>query len=530
MMMSMNNWDASRITRLLEVLRSLRGDTTDVEIKKASGGIPENLAETVCAFANMPDGGTIILGVDEHRNFEVVGVSDPASMIAGIVSQTREVVSPAPFINAYGVHIRLKNLVVVEVHPLPLAERPARVHGTAYLRQADGDYSMHEHELRMLEQEKNTWSTPVHFDAQTIPGSSVEDLVPDLVESYSQQVKKVDRRLASRDEEEILRRTNVVASTGELTLAGLYTLGDYPQGFLPSLTVTAAVQLPRGARARTRNLQDFTGPLPILLADIMSWCEENVATLRRYRGDGNMEEDYELPLRAIREVVANALVHRDLSPNTLEIGKSIQIRLNSRNLMVLSPGGLHGVSLEQITSVTHAQAAVNQRLYSIAKKLSTPDSAPVIEGEGGGIAETLEAAASYGLPTPTFIDTGVQFTALLWRPHNDPPTASGLPGLLTQRREQPIRIYRTPLKKDQTNLDRHAQSQAALSPLRNNQELVLSALENDEALSIQELQTRTGLTRPQVRYALRHSIGQQTVEMIGRQGSKNTQYRLLSRE
>lgn len=35
---------------------------------------PENLPETVCAFANMPGGGTIILGVDERANFAVVGV------------------------------------------------------------------------------------------------------------------------------------------------------------------------------------------------------------------------------------------------------------------------------------------------------------------------------------------------------------------------------------------------------------------------------------------------------------------------
>lgn len=128
-----------------------------------------------------------------------------------------------------------------------------------------------------------------------------------------------------------------------------------------------------------------------------------------------MEEVPQLPLRAARELVANALVHRDLGPHTMETGKAIQIRVTPEKLTIQSPGGLRGTSLAQLESIEHAQAAVSQLLYQITKKLKTADGASVFEGDSGGIREVFEAANKWGLPRPVLNDTGVQFTARLWK-------------------------------------------------------------------------------------------------------------------
>ncbi len=96
---------------------------------------------------------------------------------------------------------------------------------------------------------------------------------------------------------------------------------------------------------RNRDLRHFTGPVPVLLEECMDWCRRNLSLVRAYRTDGHMVERPEIPLAAVRELLANALVHRDLSPNTLGTGKGVQIRLTSSNLFILSPGGLRGVSL-----------------------------------------------------------------------------------------------------------------------------------------------------------------------------------------
>ncbi len=496
----MTAWDSDNISQLLEELRVFRGDSTRVEVKRAQRGLPENIAQTVCAFANMPDGGTIIFGADERRNFTVTGVNNPAELIAGLVSKVRETITPSPFINAYSVKVGSHQVVVAEVLPLPLTERPARLAGMAYLRLADGDYVMHEHELRMLEVEKNLTALPVSYDLEPVMGTTLDDLVPELIDAYVEQVRKVDRRLSDRDDAEILRRTSVVTADDKLTLAGLYAFGDYPQGLFPSLTVTAAVQLPQSSGARNKDLQDFTGPLPVLLEDAMNWCKANVSTVRRYRADGNMEEDYELPMRAIRELITNALVHRDLGPNTLGIGKAIQIRLTPSNLMVLSPGGLRGISLAQLESSSHAQAAVNQRLYSIAKKQRTSNGYPIIEGEGGGIAEVFRSAAEYQLPKPTLINTGVQFTALLWR--------------LAEPKTEHATIQPT------------ASVPRDDSPGSVNEPQILNALAEHGQLTLKELSRVTGLSEGQVRYALKTAITSRRVQMFGHQGKQGTTYHL----
>ncbi|KQB84394.1 Divergent AAA domain protein [Corynebacterium oculi] len=70
-------------------MRDWGDDFTLIEAKAAAGGLPENLPETICAFANMPQGGTVFLGVDQRTNFEAVGVSEPPEMVQGLLSQAR---------------------------------------------------------------------------------------------------------------------------------------------------------------------------------------------------------------------------------------------------------------------------------------------------------------------------------------------------------------------------------------------------------------------------------------------------------
>lgn len=108
-------WTAEHITTALNALRSHGGDSPYLELKKASGGIPQNLGPTLCAFANMPDGGTLILGVDEKDDFAVTGVEEPAQLQASIVSLTRNNISPSPYLEFSAPVLDGKTVLVTEV-------------------------------------------------------------------------------------------------------------------------------------------------------------------------------------------------------------------------------------------------------------------------------------------------------------------------------------------------------------------------------------------------------------------------------
>lgn len=114
----------------------------DVEVKRAAGGMPQNVAETMSAFANSR-GGLIIRGLDERSGFVPSGVSNPVALRDELAGIARGKLTPplAPSIEV--VPFEGANLVLAEVEPLPPAQRPCYVttrglYNGAYVRVGAG--------------------------------------------------------------------------------------------------------------------------------------------------------------------------------------------------------------------------------------------------------------------------------------------------------------------------------------------------------------------------------------------------------
>lgn len=487
MMIAMNPTAADVLT-LIERMRTHRGDFTNVEVKRGAGGAPD-LAATLCAFGNMPDGGTIIVGVDERTGFIVTGVTDPAMIEQSIASQARQAVTPPVAVTFETLTIVGKHVVVAEVQGLSAHQRPCKTGGRAYLRQADGDYAMSAAEEQQL---LGVRDRP-RYDTTPVERATIGDLDPQLVRGFVSEVRASSRRLRDVDEATLLRRRGVLAPDSDrVSLAGLYALGEYPQQFAPSLSVTAAVITSPGSTDRLVDLVHLDGPIPDLLDASMDWVRRNLRTGVRVGGDGNNYDHPELPLGAVRELVANALVHRDLGPHTQT--KRVELRLLPGRLVITSPGGLWGVSREQLGTAT-GKSAVNEHLYSICTHLRTPRGARVIEGEGGGIGEVQRALEAWPADPPIFIDQAVSFTAVVVRPGIESSSSVSAPQ--GERGDPRTRIL-TVLT--QGPLDR---------------------------TSISE---RTGLTRSQTRYALEKLIADDRVLMHGGLGARNTVYTVAEDE
>lgn len=131
-----------------------------------------------------------------------------------------------------------------------------------------------------------------------------------------------------------------------------------------------------------------------------------------YDERGHGVDTTELPMVAVREIIANALVHRNLDPVT--DSKRVEIRLLDDKLVITSPGGLWGVSEQQLGR-PDGKSAVNVVLYDACKLIRLSDGSRLIEGEGGGIREALLRIRGAGLRAPRFIDAGVRFTAIVSR-------------------------------------------------------------------------------------------------------------------
>lgn len=75
-------------------LRATGGDDTSVEVKSAAGGLPESLTSTLSALANLPRGGTVILGLDENAGFRPVNLANSQALKQGLPNKARGYVPP----------------------------------------------------------------------------------------------------------------------------------------------------------------------------------------------------------------------------------------------------------------------------------------------------------------------------------------------------------------------------------------------------------------------------------------------------
>ena len=161
----------------------------------------------------------------------------------------------------------------------------------------------------------------------------------------------------------------------------------------------------------------------MILDQALEWARSTFKRDLVTGGDGHVRDVYEYPLIAFRELVANALVHRSF--DEWAIGYTAEVKLTEDRLVVTSPGGLYGITIDRLghEKVTTSR---NSSLVNIARYARSPGTgARVIERLSTGIATILEECEAAGLPQPTFQDTGVRFNAVLRKP----PTRSSRPHL-----------------------------------------------------------------------------------------------------
>ena len=328
---------------VVERLRETGSDFTSVEVKSAAGGFPESLAPSLSALANLPGGGTIILGLDEATGFKPVSLADITGLKASLGQKARTYLPPVRLDIGDG-EVDGVPIVVAHVHECGTEHKPCRTpDGRVFVRSWDGDYEASELE----EQAFLVNRTHPKADRNPISTATVEDLDPELIALWRTGVNSEDPLGLGRFAgDEQLRRAGILTADGHPTLGGLLALGVQPQQFLPSLD---------------------------------EWA----------------------------------------------IGYTAEVKLTEDRLVVTSPGGLYGITIDRLghEKVTTSR---NSSLVNIARYARSPGTgARVIERLSTGIATILEECEAAGLPQPTFQDTGVRFNAVLRKP----PTRSSRPHL-----------------------------------------------------------------------------------------------------
>ena len=416
-MSKLSRVDADELVVLLQSLRRFGAEPSAFEVKSGAGGFPGSVRESIVAFANT-DGGVILLGVDESAGFAVVDVPDPAGYRDRLVDISRTAITPALQIETEFAELEGQRVVVATVPPLSADRKPAYVTAKgvsngAYIRTGDGDRRMSEAEIALVYASR---TQPV-YDREPVVDAAAGDLDRTMLARTLDRVRLSSAYLRDVDDPTALHRLGVLAephAAGKPTLAGLLTFGRFPQQFFPQLMASLVVH-PTSEDEQTRFLDNVTlrGPIPEIVSESLAALRRNLAA-RAVTVDGGREDRLDFPLAAIREAVANALMHRDYSPTTR--GTQVQIDLHPDRLVIRSPGGLYGPLTEEDLGETDISSSRNAALAQLLSDVYLPRTEQLVaENRASGVPLMIRQAQKFGLPRPVFESRVTSFTVTMGR-------------------------------------------------------------------------------------------------------------------
>lgn len=401
--------------KIIQQLRERSAETSQIEVKAAARGLPKSLRPTISAFCN-DSGGTILLGLTDPEKgllpiegFHPTNIRDAMAdmMIHHIEPPARGSVEIVPI--GDGHRIVRADIVEGKSHLKPYYVKDAGKYNGSYTRRGDGEHKLRDYEInRMLENRPQPT-----YDEELVPDTSYRNLSPRLVERYVNYLQEIQPRVFQNiSREDVLKKARILRKNANreyvLTLAGLLALGEYPQAFFPQLAVSVVV-LPteRGTQVdgvRFLDNEFCTGAIPDIIDDATAVIIKNMRKVAVMDEDtGHRRDKLEYPIEAVRELLANALMHRDYSPGAR--GAQVQVEMYPNRLVVRSPGGIYGPIDPSDFGELGVSSSRNSALAGILADLPMPSTGyRVAENRGSGMLTIFNALQDAGLEKPQFID------------------------------------------------------------------------------------------------------------------------------
>lgn len=257
---------------------------------------------------------------------------------------------------------------------------------------------------------------PSPADRGIVPEATLNDLNDEVVERIIMihQGSKALRGTITRTDQ--MARLNMTDNSGRVRLAGLLAAGQYPQQYYPKLLIDVSVHPdveksdPDGPRFLDRVLCD--GNMPEAIDQAVETVAKNLRTPTFVVGAG-ARTDTEIPKEVLREVIANAVIHREYDSRFT--GEAVAVDVYPDRVEVSNPGGLWGgVTLENIAN--GISRCRNTTLVQLMHKIPySREDAVTVEGGGTGIPLIIREMASRALGEPKFVASPDRFTVTLAR-------------------------------------------------------------------------------------------------------------------
>ncbi len=469
----------------------LAGESQNIEFKSERPQDSFTYMKSVVAFSN-GKGGKIIFGVDDDTR-AVVGIpkekvfAEMDAITAAISDSCEPIIIPDVYLQT----LDEKTVIIVEIssgkqRPYYIKSKGIvngtyiRVAGTS--RPAGRDLTAEMY----YEDEGRSYDKVVRRDLK-VSEEEIQDLCSKMKKVAVANAKSQTQKESVKD-----------ITKNQLLSWGLLAEGEdgciHPtNGYMFLLgkdsffSVIQCGMFKGTTRAIFVDKREYDGPLWQQIEEAFHFVLRNIRLGARLKGIYR-QDIYELPPDSIRELIINAVMNCSFLQ-----ASHIQVAIYDDRLEITSPGGLMpGVTLERIKE---GYSKIRNRALAHAFSYMN-----LIEAWGSGIPKLLKAMREYGLAEPEFINLEIGFRVNLYR--------FAAENLLTNRATN----QETDQETDQ-EMTTDQETNQEIDP--SNREIILREIQKNSAITQQQLEKATGLSRSGVRYIMQQLQAEGLLRRVG---------------
>lgn len=337
----------------------------------------------ICGFANS-EGGQLFIGTDDNGN--ALGLDNPKKLMEDIpnkIASTLGVVAAVNLAEKKG-----NQYLAISV---PASCAPVAYHGKYFVRSGATLQELSGTALQDFIMKKMglTW------ESQAVPEATLDDIDPEAIKYFIEagiEAKRIPESARNDSIEKVLKNRKLIDSHGRILLATLLLFGKDPQKYC--LTSGIKIGMFGPGYSDLEGTDIIGGNLIQIVDKVIDLLDKKYLMRPIYYEGLRRREPLEIPMEALREILYNAVVHKEYR------GPEITIRVFKDKIRIANEGNLpKEVPIDSLYQ-SHESKPRNELIASAFY------AAGFIEAWGRGYEKIKNAFESENLQLPTVYEEG----------------------------------------------------------------------------------------------------------------------------
>ncbi len=378
----------------MDILKILKSGESEIIEFKASFG--KEVVISLSAFANTK-GGKVIVGVDNSGRPTGIGFGPETEQ--RYLNQIKVATYPQIIPHITLIDIKGKNILVFEINEYPV--KPIAYKNRYYKRVKNSNHLLSIEEIVDLQQQ----SLNISYDAYPL-NESLKSLNRSLMEMFIKKASATGRVNLRDDLLTNLTKLKLIQNH-KPTLAALLLFGNH--GY--------SLHIGRFKAADTI-IDDLLLKAPLITAldEAMIFIKKHINLSYDFDGSLQRKERWQYPLEALRELLLNAVVHRDYKN-----ASDIVIKIFDDRIVFTSPGRLFGnLTLEDLNRDDYVSSIRNKLLAESFYLIGE------IEKYGTGFVRIRQWLKDYPNVSYALDETGDHFRVVMVHAADKPDQVAGI--------------------------------------------------------------------------------------------------------